>query len=88
MGSWQIKEIAMKTCLYCKGELEEQLVTRVQEYQGKWYVLENLPALVCKQCGEKFYRPEIHDHVIQLITSNEPPIRTEFIAVYDAAINR
>lgn len=78
----------MTTCLYCKGELEAQLVTRVQEYQSKWYVLENLPALVCRQCGEKFYRPEIHDYVIQLITSNEPPTRTEFIVVYDAAIIR
>ncbi len=76
----------MKTCLFCKGELEEKLVTRVQQYQGKYYVLENLPALVCKQCGERFFRPEVHDYVIELITSQKPPTRTETVAVYDAAL--
>ncbi len=76
----------MKTCLYCKGHLEEQLVTRVQEYQGKWFVIENLPALVCQQCGEKFYRPAIHDQVIQIITSSQSPSRIEPVAVYDASL--
>jgi len=47
-------------CLFCQGELELQRVSRAQEYEGRWFVIENLPALVCRQCGERFY-PDVHD---------------------------
>jgi YgiT-type zinc finger domain-containing protein len=72
-------------CRYCQGELEAKLVTRVQAYEGQWFVIENLPALVCKQCGETYFTPEAHDRVVHLITSNAPPTRNETVAVYDAA---
>jgi len=36
----------MNRCLYCKAELEERYVTHMQEYKGRWYIIENLPALV------------------------------------------
>lgn len=73
-------------CLYCQAALENQVVTHLQEYQGKWYVIENVPALVCRQCGETYFTPAAHDHVVELITSQQPPIRFEKVAVYDAAI--
>lgn len=38
-------------CSICQGELEVSRVTRIQQYDGRWYMLENLPALVCDQCG-------------------------------------
>ncbi len=72
-------------CLMCQGELEAQRVTRIQEYQGRWIVIENLPALVCRQCGERYYMPDIHDLVVRLIQSHTEPVRTETVAVYDAA---
>lgn len=71
-------------CSYCQGELEQQLVTRLQHYQGHWIVIENLPALVCRQCGERFYTPQAHDRVVELITGKSDPARTETIDVYDA----
>ena len=75
----------MNECLVCKGHLEEKLVTRLQEYDGKWYMIEHLPALVCKQCGEMYYPPESHDKVIDLITGDTKPIRMETVAVLDAS---
>lgn len=74
-----------KECLYCKGHLSEQLVTRLQESQGKWYIIENLPALVCEQCGEVFYTPQAHDHVIELVTGKAKPVRLETVVVMDAS---
>ena len=71
-------------CLYCKGQLEEQLVTRVQESQGNWFLIENLPALVCQQCGETFYSPAIHDHVLDIVQSAKQPDREETLRVYNA----
>jgi hypothetical protein len=56
----------------------------MQQYNGRWYIVENLPALVCRQCGETFYTPDAHDRVIELITGDFEPVRTETVAVLDA----
>ncbi|MEZ4670379.1 MAG: YgiT-type zinc finger protein [Anaerolineae bacterium] len=75
-----------QTCMFCGGHLEEKFVTRLQEYQGHWYIVENVPALVCEQCGEQFFSPAAHDLVVKLITGNAEPARLETIKVYDAKI--
>ena len=62
----------MNKCRICGGELEERRVTRVQEYEGRWYLIENLPALVCRQCGETYFTPEAHDRVVALIHGRPP----------------
>jgi len=72
-------------CLFCKGRLQKQLVTRVQEFEGHWYIIENLLAMVCSQCGETFYTPDAHDRVLDLITGGIEPIRMEVVAVMDAS---
>ncbi len=71
-------------CMYCRGMLERRLVTRAQEHEGRWIVIENLPALVCQQCGERYYTPDAHALVVALVQGHASPIRTEVIAVYDA----
>lgn len=77
--------MSMAQCMVCKGELEERRVARMQEYQGRWYLIENLPALVCRQCGESYFSPAAHDRVIELITGGTQPVRTESVAVLDAS---
>lgn len=75
----------MDECHFCKGKLEERLITRLQEYQGSWYIIENLPALVCTQCGETYFTPQAHDKVVDLITGGAEPVRMESVAVMDAS---
>ena len=75
----------MDTCLVCKGKLEERRVSRVQEYHGQWYLIENVPALVCRQCGEVYYTPDTHDLVLELVKAGKKPIRTETLSVLDAS---
>lgn len=70
-------------CHYCNGTLELQRVNRFQEYQGQWVLLENLPALVCTQCGEQFYTPQTHDFVVSLLQRHPQPTRTATMAIYD-----
>ncbi|MDX1991892.1 MAG: YgiT-type zinc finger protein [bacterium] len=72
-------------CLYCNGQLVEQTVTRFQEYNGHWYMIENLPALVCEQCGEQFFTPAAHDLVVDIITNQHQPDRVEQVSVFNAA---
>ncbi|MBL8154938.1 MAG: YgiT-type zinc finger protein [Anaerolineae bacterium] len=60
-------------------------MTRMQEYGGHWVLIENLPALVCQQCGETYYTPQAHDRVIDLITGGAEPVGVETVAVLDAS---
>ncbi len=75
----------MSECLYCKGKLEEKLVSRVQEHKGHWFLIENLPALVCTQCGETFFTPDAHDLVLKLVREGKEPVRVENLDVLDAS---
>lgn len=74
----------MVECLYCKGQLEEKTVSRVQFYEGNWYLIENVPALVCSQCGEIFYTPQAHDLVLRLVKEARTPLRIESLHVLTA----
>ena len=73
------------TCLYCTGHLQETTVSRVQEYEGQWYLIENVPARVCQQCSAIFYTPEAHDLILKLVTSQSHPKRVETLDVLDAS---
>lgn len=73
-----------KKCDYCRGTLTAQYVSRLQEYNGQWFKIENLAAMVCEQCGEVYYTPQAHDQVLAIVRSGASPLRTETLQVYDA----
>ena len=75
----------MDDCLSCQGKLEEQRVSRVQEYNGRYFLIENLPALVCRQCGETYFTSEAHDLVLRLVREQAVPVRVEKLDVLDAS---
>ena len=43
----------MHRCYYYGGEQVEQLTTFVYEDEDQFWVVRNVPALVCTRCGEK-----------------------------------
>jgi YgiT-type zinc finger domain-containing protein len=71
----------MKDCHYCKAELEFQRVNHVQHYLGRWYLLENVPAWVCPQCGEIYYTPQTHDDMLEHLRGMGQPERIESLNV-------
>lgn len=70
--------------MYCRGHLTLQRVNRLQLYENRWVIIENLPALVCAQCGERYFTPQVHDLVVDLIRGQTPPERREVVDIYDA----
>ena len=40
---------------YCSGELRTKTVTVHYRHKGKLVLIENVPARVCRRCGEKYY---------------------------------
>ena len=64
-------------CTYCGGEVVEQTI----EYDVKTsVVVSNVPAGVCRQCGEKYFKPDILKRMDSLYHSiferHEKPQRT------------
>lgn len=44
-----------ETCEYCNGELRAKTVTVHYRHKGKLVLIENVPARVCRRCGERYY---------------------------------
>jgi YgiT-type zinc finger domain-containing protein len=42
-------------CMQCSGEMEKSTVTYTVDRKGYHLFLEEVPAYVCSQCGERFF---------------------------------
>ena len=42
-------------CFMCKGELEKKKVNYFVDLENTIIIIKDVPAKVCKNCGEKFY---------------------------------
>lgn len=50
----------METCYFCKkGILEDKRVTVDFRWGSKLIIIEEVPAKVCNECGEKYYSAKI-----------------------------
>ena len=54
-------------CSFCGGEVIEQLVMVVRLYKGHVAIIENVPAGVCRQCGERYYRGAVVEEMERLM---------------------
>ncbi len=46
-------------CSFCDGEVEERLVRHEYHWEGEIFVFEDVPARVCRQCGEKYFDAQV-----------------------------
>lgn len=46
-------------CVFCGGDIERRLIRVVIEAGDDIVVVENVPAGVCVQCGEREFSPEV-----------------------------
>ncbi len=58
-------------CSYCGGEVKGKRVELDYRYKGKLYIFEDVPAGVCKQCGEKFLTAKIAKEIERRIQTKE-----------------
>ena len=63
----------------------ETQVTYTLEYQGKFYIIEHVPARVCEETGEQFFAPETVEHIQDVIKGNKKPVRIIETPIYDYA---
>ena len=46
-------------CSFCGGGVEEKKIEYDYRRQGHLLVISNVPAGVCRQCGEKYFQPDV-----------------------------
>jgi len=74
-------------CPRCKNDetLKAQTIRYSQEFEGNFYIIENVPAYICMQCGETILFESVAEAIQQIVWSGAKPKRTERVPVYEIA---
>ena len=46
-------------CTFCGGEVEERRIEYDYRRKGRLLIISNVPAGVCRQCGEKYFASDV-----------------------------
>lgn len=65
--------------------LVECRVTYTLEHEGKFYIVENVPARVNEETGEQFFSPATVEHLQRMILGQNKPSRILETPVYEYA---
>jgi YgiT-type zinc finger domain-containing protein len=57
-------------CEFCGGTTEKRAVRKQHWLKGKLYIVENVAAEVCTQCGERYYHAKTLDAIDRLLESD------------------
>lgn len=61
----------------------ETTVTYVLEHDGRFLLIEHVPARVCRETGEQYFSPETVERIHALIKSRNRPARVIETPVYE-----
>lgn len=67
---------------YAQETFSETFVNYILEIEGKVYIIENVPARICQETGERLFAPETVDRIQQIIWENKSPQRFIKTPVY------
>jgi len=60
-------------------------VTYTVQHAGKFYVIEHVPARVCRETGEQFFAPETVEHIQAIVKGEVRPTRVIETSVFEYA---
>ncbi len=60
------------TCDFCQGQTKSRRVKKHHVYKGRLYVIENVTAEVCQECGERYYHATTLDAIERLLDTDHP----------------
>ena len=64
-----------KRCYFCKGKVSEEEVVVDFRWGQDLVVIEDVPAGVCHQCGEKYFDSKVYKEMEKLARAKEKPAR-------------
>jgi len=68
-----------------KETMIESEVTYTLEHDGKFYLIQHVPARICRETGEQYFAPETVEHVQALIRSRKKPAKIVETPVFEYA---
>ena len=68
-----------------KETMIDTKVTYTLQHNGKLFLIEHVPARVCRETGEQFFAPETVEHIQALIKGNKKPDKMIETPVYEYA---
>lgn len=72
----------MKSCFYCKGPIKQRRIEHMHRWGGRHYLIKNVRAEVCEQCGETFLPPASLKAIDRVVENGQPEGKVS-VAVYD-----
>ena len=63
----------------------ETVVTYALENDGKFFLIEHVPARVCRETGEPFFSPDTVEHIQAVIRNGTKPARIIETPVFEYA---
>jgi len=54
-------------CEFCGGQTTKKKVKRQHWLHGRLYIIENIEAEVCTECGERYFHARILDDIDRLL---------------------
>ncbi|HMK07215.1 MAG TPA: YgiT-type zinc finger protein [Flavobacterium sp.] len=65
--------------------MRDERVTYTLEKDGKFFIIENVPARVCEQTGEQFFAPATVDRLQKIILTGRKPKKTIETPIFEFA---
>ncbi|MCD6334958.1 MAG: YgiT-type zinc finger protein [Candidatus Latescibacteria bacterium] len=59
-------------CEFCGGQTERRRVKKSHWLHGRLYLLENVEAEVCRDCGERYFHAEALDTIDAILQIEHP----------------
>ena len=69
-------------CEYCGGPIVEKRVDMSRKVKGKFVVIENVPAGVCRECGTRYYAANVLKTIEETIRGRRKAGRKAVVPVY------
>jgi YgiT-type zinc finger domain-containing protein len=66
-----------------KETYSEQYVTYTLELDGKFYIVEHVPAKVCLETGEQYFAPETVEKIQKIVWEKRKPVKVLETPVYE-----
>lgn len=77
----------MGKCYFCKGETKERRIIVDYRWKDKLTIIENVPAEVCEQCGEKYFDAKVVKEMERLASTQEGLVRMEEAPVKEFSLS-
>ncbi len=75
----------MQSCYVCKGNLLEEQVNHIHLWGEKILLFEDVPAEVCQQCGETYFRSDVLELIDAIASSDIKPTKTISVPVFSVS---